>query len=138
MPGSAIKIKKLLINGVEYALTTFDAEFGFELLLTLTKQLSDPIAGVISGAGAGGSEEENNKNFLGSILGSLKTLQPRELTELIKLLITKNTRLVEKKRHVKMSDFTGDYIAMLQLAKEIIEFNYANFFSNIKTIFQKA
>jgi hypothetical protein len=133
---SGIKTEVVVVNDVSYTLTTFDTEFAFEMFLELAKHLSDPIKAVFSGLIEGDNIDKADSAFLENLAPALKSLEPKELTLLVKKLLTYNAncRLTDKKVAVKMSDFSGDLMSMLCVAKEIIKFNYSEFFLNFRTI----
>lgn len=125
----AIDNKEITINGKKFLITQFNGSTGLKLQIKLMKHLGPAFAELLDSPEPEGSEEAKG-NITGMIKALVMSLDEVNTPILIKELLA-NTKL--NNQDIRDQDFNfefaGDYKTLFQLLKEIVEFNFGDFFA---------
>ncbi len=133
--------KELVIDGKKYVTTLFSPTKGWPLFGRLGKYLGPSIATAFEAIGGNTSDiDVMNADVMKvgpKMFGSLFVNLPPE--EIIPLLIDLfSTTQIQSENIIRPlvfdNDFKGGYVHAIKLAKEIVEFQYEDFWNAIKDI----
>ena len=140
--------KRVTIGGIEYAIFPFGAFDAAAISGDLAKIVGPVLVGVLPLLDA--TDDANWSDLAPSLASVLTSLDGDNLQNLLRqlLIVKKNIsceyrdeegQIVQKNLTVEVANelFVGNLDAMVELAVEVVKFNFGGFFTQMRTLFGK-
>lgn len=119
------------VDGVKYITTHYSGDKAMIILAKLAKIMARPISKLVDG----GMEKEASQQLISEVLQALtENVEPEKLPALVKEILEGTLIFIDgdKTRPIMTAtDFQGNIFPAFKLIKEVLQFQYGDFFAAI-------
>ena len=125
--------KKITVDDIVYSTTQYSTTYGLKMMTRLGKHLSEPLSIMFDA----NQDAEVNNGFMFKALSSLfMNLEEEQIVPLVNAIL-KTTEVEKNGRFGQIAfdiDFAGRYMHLINLLKEILQFQYSDFFDGLAAV----